>query len=143
MAGRKGGGWYDFAGALFALAGVWNAVSGLSAIFKKELFSESGLVYGDLQLWGWVWLVLGLVQLGAAAALIGGGGRTIGIVLAAISATVSFASIGAYPLWSILVIVLDVLIIYGLTTHPEPGGGEAFPPSVAPRGDEMGPRANM
>lgn len=143
MASRRGRGWYDFAGALFALAGIWNALAGLSAIFKKEYFSESSLVYENLQLWGWVWLVLGLVQLGTAAALIGGGGRIVGIVLAAISATVSFASIGAYPLWSILVIALDVLIIYGLTAHPESGTGEVFAPPVAPRPEEMGPRANM
>jgi len=139
MADRKGMGWYDFAGALFALAGIWNAVSGLGAIFKKEYFSEEALIYENLQLWGWIWLVLGLVQLGAAAALIGGGGRVLGIVLAAISATVSFASIGAYPLWAILVIALDVLIIYGLTTHPETGTGEVFPSSVAPRPGEMRP----
>jgi hypothetical protein len=143
MGDRKGRGWYDFAGVLFALAGVWNSISGLSAIFKKEYFSEAGLIYQNLQVWGWVWLVLGIVQLGTAAALIGGGGRIVAIVLAAISATVSFASIGAYPLWSILVIAIDVLMIYGLTTHPESGTGEAFPGSVTARGDEMTPRANM
>jgi|SRR5512141_1666355 hypothetical protein len=143
MAKREGKGWYDFAGTLFALAGIWNSIGGLSAVFKKEYFSEGGLIYENLQVWGWIWLVLGLVQLGAAAALIGGGGRTIGIVLAGISATISFASIGAYPLWAILVIALDVLIIFGLTTHPETGTGEVFPASIALRPGEMGPRANM
>jgi hypothetical protein len=113
----RGRGWYDFAGAMFGIVGMFNGIQGLSAIFKKEYFSEEALVYQNLQLWGWIWLIVGVVQIGAAISLFSGRGRTLGIVLAALSAVVSFASIGAYPLWSIAVIAIDILIIPGLTLH--------------------------
>src|SRR4029453_550653 len=121
MSERSGGrGWYDFAGAMFGIAGFFNGIPGLTAIFKKESFSEDALVYQNLQLWGWIWLILGVVQIGAAISLFSGRGRVLGIVLAAGSAVVSFTSIGAYPLWAILVIAIDVLIIHGLTLHAHP-----------------------
>ena len=139
MARQGGRGWYDFAGAMFGIAGAFNAIQGLSAIFKKEVFSEEALIYSDLQFWGWVWLVVGIVQIAAAIMLFSGQGRVLGIVLAAISAVVSFTSLGAFPVWSIVVIAIDVLIIHGLTTradvsvHETAMGPQAPRPEVPPR----------
>ena len=67
----KGGGWADLAAVLFVIGGIHNGIAGLSAIFKKEYFSESGLLDENLQTWGWVWLILGFLQLVAASLLIG------------------------------------------------------------------------
>ena len=118
MAERTGGrGWYDFAGAMFGIAGAFNAIQGLSAIMKKEYFAGGTLVYDNLQFWGWAWLIIGVLQIGGAIMLFSGQGRVLGIVLAALSAVVSFTSLGAYPVWAIIVITLDVLIIHGLTVH--------------------------
>jgi hypothetical protein len=139
MAREGGRGWYDFAGAMFGIAGAFNAIQGLSAIFKKEVFSEEALVYSDLQFWGWVWLIVGIVQIAAAIMLFSGQGRVLGIVLASISAVVSFTSLGAFPVWSIVVIAIDVLIIHGLTTradvtvHETAMGPQAPRPEVPPR----------
>ena len=139
MARQGGRGWYDFAGAMFGIAGAFNAIQGLSAIFKKEVFSEEALVYKDLQFWGWVWLIVGIVQIAAAIMLFSGQGRVLGIVLAAISAVVSLTSLGAFPVWSIVVIAIDVLIIHGLTTradvavHETAMGPQAPRPEVPPR----------
>ena len=112
----SGRGWYDFAGAMFGIVGFFNGIQGLSAIFKKEYFSEDALVYQNLQLWGWVWLILAWSR-SAPRSPCSRGGRMLGIVLASLSAVVSFTSIGAYPLWAIAVIAIDVLIIHGLTLH--------------------------
>ena len=118
MAERTGDrGWYDFAGALFGIAGAFNAIQGLSAIMKKEYFAGGTLVYDNLQFWGWAWLIIGVVQIGGAIMLFSGQGRVLGIILASLSAVVSFTSLGAYPVWAIIVIALDVLIIHGLTVH--------------------------
>lgn len=117
MKERRGGGWYDFAGAMFGIAGAFNSIQGLSAVIKKEYFAGGTLVYDNLQFWGWVWLIVGVLQVIAALMLLAGQGRVLGIILAALSAVISFTSIGAYPLWSILVIALDVLIIHGLTVQ--------------------------
>ena len=123
MAERRGDrGWYDFAGAMFGIAGAFNAIQGLSAIMKKEYFAGGSAVYDNLQFWGWAWLIIGVVQIGAAIMLFSGQGRMLGIVLAALSAVVSFTSLGAYPVWGIIVIAMDVLIIHGLTAHPSVEG---------------------
>ena len=140
MARDSGRGWYDFAGAMFGIAGAFNAIQGLSAIFKKEIFAEEALVYQNLQLWGWAWLIVGILQIAAAIMLFSGQGRVLGIVLAAVSAVVSFTSLGAHPTWAIVVIAIDVLIIHGLTTraHVE-HDAETFMGPQAPR-PEVPPR---
>jgi hypothetical protein len=129
MKERKGG-WYDFAGAMFGIAGAFNSIQGLSAVIKKEYFAGGTLVYDNLQFWGWTWLVIGVLQVIAALMLLAGQGRVLGIILAALSAVISFTSIGAYPLWSILVIALDVLIIHGLTVQ----AGDVERYSITPGG---------
>ena len=140
MAERTGDrGWYDFAGAMFGIAGAFNAIQGLSAVMKKEYFAGGTLLYDNLQFWGWVWLIIGVVQVSAAIMLFSGQGRVLGIILAALSAVVSFTSIGAVPVWSIIVIALDVLIINGLTVHAEPGEGSTFVGSGAPREGTLPP----
>lgn len=123
----RGGGWADFAAVVFAIAGFANAIQGLTGLFKREYFAESGLVYENLGFWAVVWLIFGLCQIGVASLLIGRqpAARIIGIVLAAGSAVVAFMSIGAYPFWEFAVLGMDLLIIYGLTAHPEAFGGEA------------------
>jgi hypothetical protein len=124
---------------MFGIVGFFNGIQGLSAIFKKEYFSEEALVYQNLQLWGWIWLIVGVLQIAAAISLFSGRGRVLGIVLAAGSAVVSFTSIGAYPLWSILVIAIDILIIYGLTLQAPTEYETDMPRGAGSTGDDMRP----
>jgi hypothetical protein len=116
-----GTGWAYFAGILFMVAGFWNLFAGIAALARKEYFSEAGLLYQNLQLWGWVWLVVGAVQLVTSWLVISQreSGRVLGVILAALSMLVWFFSIGAYPLWGVLVVSVDVLILYGLIAHGE------------------------
>jgi hypothetical protein len=129
---RPGGGWADFAAVILLIAGFLNAAQGLSALFKKAYFVEEGLLYRNLRLWAVVWLVLGLCQIGTASLLFGRepAGRILGVVFAAGSAVVSFLSMGAYPVWHLTVIGIDLLIIFGLMAHPEAyeGSGEEAKP---------------
>jgi hypothetical protein len=117
---RGGRGWYDVAGAMLGLAGLFNGIGGLGAIFRKEHFAESALLYQDLRVWGWVWLVVGVAQLGTAIALFDGRGRTAGMILAGVSAVVAFTSLDAAPIWSVIIIAIDVLVIHGLARNPAP-----------------------
>jgi hypothetical protein len=118
---RPGGGWADFAAVILAIAGFLNALQGLSALFKREAFAEGGMIHENLAVWAVVWLAVGLGQIGTASLLVGRepAGRLLGIVFAAGSIVVSFFTMHAYPVWHLTVIALDVLIIFGLTTHPE------------------------
>ena len=88
------------------------------------LVADSGLVVSvDYTTWGWIHLLLGVVAAAAGLAVMAGRmwGRTVGIILAVISAIVNMLFIAAYPVWSIIIITLDVIIIYALAVH----GGEA------------------
>ncbi|HET7236244.1 MAG TPA: hypothetical protein VFK59_07415 [Actinomycetota bacterium] len=141
MSEKRGTGIITFAAVILSLAGLFNGINGLAAIFKKEYFVESGLLYENLQLWGWVWLILGVLQISAAYMLFGraSGGRILAIVLAAVSAVIAFATVGAHPTGSILVIAMDVLVIWGLTVRADmfvPGGIDDSP--IAPRAEPSG-----
>jgi hypothetical protein len=132
---RSGGGWANFAAILFIIAGFGNAIQGLGALFKREYFAENDLLYSNLGFWAVVWVIVGLVQIGAASLLIGRqrGGRTLGIILAAGGAIVQFISIGAYPIWNTILIAMNLLIIYGLTAHPAAyDEGERIAPTLPP-----------
>lgn len=130
MARRAGRGWYDLAGAMLALGGLLHGVHGFAAIFRKEYFSGAPAIYDNLQFWGWVWLVLAFVQLGTAVALFDGRARVMGIVLAALSAIMAFAALDAAPTQNVVLIAIDVLVIVGLTLHPEPDGRAGLEPSA-------------
>ena len=69
--------------------------------------------------WGWVHFLLGLLVLFAGYAVMNGKvwGRTIGVLLAILSAVINLAFVPYYPIWSILVITVDILVIYALTVH--------------------------
>jgi hypothetical protein len=133
----KAPGVVTFAAVLFTIAGFFHGIEGLGAIFKKEYFDEAALLYSNLQVWGWASLILGILQISAAYLIIGraSAGRTLGIVVASISAIATFFSIEAHPLGGVLLIALDVLIIYGLTVHADafvPGGIEDGPMAPPP-----------
>lgn len=132
MSRSKGTGWYDFAGFMMAIVGISYSISGLHALLKKEYFSEESLLFGSLQLWAWVWLIVGMLGLVAASALIGGGGRMLGIVLASLSAVVTLLTFDTAGQHSLARLLLAVLVIYGLTTHGEEGTGGMLTPSAAP-----------
>jgi hypothetical protein len=126
-----------FTAVLFTISGFFHAIEGLGALIKKEYFDERGLLYSNLQVTGWIWLILGLLQIAAAYMIVGraSGGRVLGIVLASLSAVATFFTLGAYPVWSIIVIAVDVLVIYGLTVH-----GDAFVPGGIEEGSVADPR---
>ena len=122
-------GWAVFAGVMLVLVGAFQAIDGLVALFKDEIYvvRPSGLVVNvDYTAWGWVHLLLGIVLIAAGAAIFSGRvwGRTLGVVAALISAVLNFAYIPAYPVWSILIIAVDVFVIYALIAH----GGELREP---------------
>jgi hypothetical protein len=118
-------GWLVYAGIMMVLVGSFQAIDGLIALFNDELYvvRPSGLVVNvDYTVWGWVHLLLGVVLIAAGAAVFSGRiwGRTIGVIAAIVSAVVNFGFIPAYPVWSLLIITVDVLVIYALIAH----GGE-------------------
>lgn len=110
-------GWWLFAGVLLIVAGVANIIYGIAALGDSRFFTENvTLIATDLNTYGWVILVLGIIQLTAGASLFGGGswGRFVGIVAAGLNAIAYLLTIPAAPFWSLCLFLLSVVILYEL-----------------------------
>ncbi|MGH3796287.1 MAG: DUF7144 family membrane protein [Pseudonocardiaceae bacterium] len=115
-------GWIFFAAVIMILAGVFGAIAGLVAIFNSTyyLVPSTGLVvHVSYTSWGWVHLVVGILVILAGFGVLTGQtwARVVGVVLAGISAILNIGFLAAYPLWSLIVIALDVMVIYALCVH--------------------------
>jgi hypothetical protein len=115
-------GWVVFAAMMMIMVGAFQVVVGLTALFNSGYYvvTEQNLVVNvDYTAWGWTHILLGAVAVAAAFGVLAGQmwGRVVGIVMAMLSALVNLAFIAAYPLWSIVLITLDILVIYALAAH--------------------------
>lgn len=136
-------GWTMFAMFAIGIAGVWNVVIGIAGLSKSEYFEEGSLLYQNLAFWGWVWLIVGALQVLTAILLAFRmtAGTALGLIGASVSMLVWFFSIGAHPVSSILIIGLDVLILYALTAEgpvsiaaaDQPSGRPYEPPVGGPK----------
>ena len=114
-------GWAYFSGFLMIVMGILQMITGFTALLNDRyyLVSEENLVVFDFTTWGWVHLLLGLVVMMAGTAVFSGKvwGRVVGVMLAVLGVIFHFTFVSAYPIWSIIAIVVNVLIIYALTVH--------------------------
>jgi len=121
-------GWVTFAGVMLLIAGVLNVIYGIAAIGDSSFFiNDTRYIFSGLHTWGWVSLILGVIQLFAAFSLWGGGlyGRIVGIGAAGLSAIAALLSIPAYPLWSLAILAIDVIIIHQIATRGTEGRSAA------------------
>jgi hypothetical protein len=115
-------GWISFAGIMMILLGAFQLVEGLVALLSPTyyLVGAEGLVLSvSFTAWGWIHLLLGVLILAAGFGVMSGKtwARVVGIVLAGLSALANLTFIAAYPMWSIIVIAIDVAVIYALATN--------------------------
>lgn len=114
--------WVVFGGVMLLLLGFVHAIEGLVALLDDGYYRvrPSGLaVHVSYTAWGWVHLVLGIVAALTGIGLLAGAmaARVLGVVLAVLSAVVNLGFIAAYPLWSAIVITLDVVVIHAIVVH--------------------------
>lgn len=115
-----GGGWLTFAGVLLLIDGTINVIGGIAAISNSKFFvNDTKYVFGDLKTWGWVVMLLGVIQLFVAFGLFARSGwaRGVGIVFVGLNSIAQLLMLPAYPLWSLALFTMDILIIYGLATY--------------------------
>jgi hypothetical protein len=123
MPGSSGwGAWVVFGAVMMILVGTLHGISGLVALFEDDYYAvrPSGLVISvDYIAWGWTHLLLGVLVVLAGCGVIAGQtwARAVGVVFAVISALVNMLFVTAYPLWSVIIITLDVVVIYALIVH--------------------------
>lgn len=114
-------GWIYFAAIMMIIGGGLWAILGLFAIFDDQwvVFGTDNAVLLDISAWGWVHLILGLVTLGAGFLLLQGNtlGRVLAVLMAAVSILVNFIWLPVFPVWSLVVMVIDAVVIYAVIVH--------------------------
>jgi hypothetical protein len=120
---RSGGavGFTVFAGVMMIMAGIWHAIIGFAGILENTFYvtSPNYVFEFDVTTWGWVHLILGIVVAFAGFGVFSGAAwaRVVGVTLAALSMIATFAFIPFYPVWSIVIIAVDIGVIWALTAH--------------------------
>jgi hypothetical protein len=117
-------GWVTFAGVMLLIVGILNVIYGIAAIGDSKFFvAGAKYIFSNLNTWGWITLIIGVLQLFAAFSLWSGGlyGRIVGIGVSSLSALAALLSIPAYPFWSLAIFALDVVIIYQIALRGTEG----------------------
>ena len=109
------------AGVLMILTGLYSFLAGLAMILRAPFFVYHGgyLYVWSTHGWGWVELILGAVVVAAGACVLLGmvWARVVGVILATMSAVASFMSLPFYPLWSIILIAVNLFIIWAMVAY--------------------------
>ncbi len=118
----RGAGRAVFAAVLLMIGGILNIIYGIGAIGNAHFFvRNTHYEFGNLKTWGWVTLIVGIIELFAAFSLIRGAafGRWLAIIAGSLAAITALLEIPSYPLWSIAVFALSLWIIHGLFLYGE------------------------
>jgi hypothetical protein len=117
-------GWITFAGVMLIIGGSLGLIFGIIAAINDNwvVFANRGAVSLDLSTWGWVHVIVGAIVLLAGFGVFTGNilARIVGVAVAVVSLIANFLWLPVYPVWAIIIITIDVLVIWALTAH----GGE-------------------
>jgi hypothetical protein len=149
--GRAWAGWISFAGTMLGLIGMLNIFQGVVALIsdKQVVVVSENIIIGNLTSWGWTTLLSGVLLMAIGAGLFSGRtwARIAGIVVVLLHATSQIAWLGAYPIWALLMIGLDTVVLVALTAGWSPGSADltAFGDTAADRTaggtERLGPEA--
>ena len=108
-----------FAGVMLLIGSILNAAYGFSAIYNDDYVAEEEFLYGPVTLWGWLAVGIAVVMFATALGLFARSGiaSLFGILIAGVNALVHLLAIGGKPIFSLVILAIDGLIIYGLVTH--------------------------
>ena len=114
-------GWITFAGIALIMIGIFHAIAGFAEIIDSDSYvlTQQYVLKFNATTWGWIHLIGGIIVIFAGFGVFRGAvwARTVGVIIAMISAIANFAWLLYMPLWSILMIFIDVSIIWALTVH--------------------------
>jgi hypothetical protein len=121
--GRSRTGWLAFAAVYLLVAGTMNAIWGLAALTDRDVLVADGLAWANLTTWGWASVAVAAIQLAAGALVLARlvVGRVLAAVIAFAGLFVNFLSVGAYPVWSLIALVANGLVLWAVTVY-----GDAF-----------------
>ena len=114
-------GWVGFGAAMLGLVGIFHMLAGFVALFQEDVFflTNQAVWIFDSSQWGWIHLGGGLLALLAAGSLLRGNmfGRVLAVIVAGLSAVANMAFMPIYPIWSLVILTIDVLVIYAVIAH--------------------------
>ena len=117
-----------FAAMMLVIIGCFQVLMGIEAIAKDKFFVVTqNYVYDlDTTAWGWIHVGIGALAVLTGVFLFGDAmwARALGIVIVSLSAIANFFFIPYYPLWSLLIIALDIYVIWALSSRRVPAGSE-------------------
>lgn len=120
-------GWLSFAGIVAIVVGLFNVIDGLVALLRQDyyLVTQQDILIFNFTVWGWIWLIIGIVQIAVGAGILSGKlwARTVGVVMAVLAALGHLVFLRAFPVWSVMVIALCVILVYALTAPPRGAKG--------------------
>lgn len=133
-------GWVTFAAVVAGVVAVYNILSGIAAITEDDQTEAlNEVLYGvDITAWGWFWLVIGALQLLTAVLIYQRNptGQVLGIIWAFIAASLSVFMIFVAPLWALVMVGINVLVLYALVAQTE-----EFARGVSRNGEREAPPA--
>jgi hypothetical protein len=115
-----GRGWVGFAGVMLAIVGTLNVVYGIGAIDDAHVYvGDTEYVFGDLNTWGWILVVVGAVQFITAFGIWNSSewARWVGVGAAGVNGIVQLLFMPAFPLLALSLFAVDVLVIYALIQY--------------------------
>jgi len=123
-AARPTSGWLTFAAVIMFIVGFHNLIYGISAlrdysVVVTNLNGDTNVLYSDRNFWGWLFIAIGVVEMLIAYGIYirNQAARWAGVAIATINAIGALAFMAAFPLWSFVIIAIDILVIYALLTH--------------------------
>jgi hypothetical protein len=117
---EHGIGWVIFAGTMLMIVGILNFIYGIAAISNSKFYvRDAQYIVSSLNTWGWIILIIGVLQFFAAVSIWGGTewGRWVGVLTAGVNAIAQLIFLPAYPFLSLALFAVDILIIYGLLAY--------------------------
>ncbi len=114
-------GWVYFAGILMLVRAFFQAFLGIVALTQNDFYlvTSDKIAVFNFTAWGWVHLAASVVLLTAAFSVFQGGmwGRVVGSLMTGLALVANLIFLPAYPIWALIAIVIDVLILYALVVR--------------------------
>jgi hypothetical protein len=116
----RGYGLIFFASILLMVVGFFNLIWGIAGIAQSHVFvANAHYVFANLRAWGWITLIIAVLQLAAAAGILAGNqlARWFAIAVVGLSAIDMMFSLPAFPFWALAIIAMDIVALYGLCAY--------------------------
>ncbi|WP_433790679.1 DUF7144 family membrane protein [Actinoplanes sp. CA-252034] len=118
---RAWAGWIAFAALIMVVTSLINILQGMVALLDDERVAATadGFVLLDLTSWGWALVVFGAIMLTVGGFLLAGANwaRLTSVLVIGLHAVAQVVTLGAYPLWSVLMIAFDTLVLFALVAR--------------------------